>query len=439
MAIADPFIRMRSLLGFACFLLLFSSALEGSTIVRLKKDETPQGENQSLRTAKKGWHYLPALDLYIVDSAETIEKGVDFTEEDQLIQVANQPNDPLWENEWAFSPQSDYFGIQSAWEITTGDPHLTVAILDTGVDLYHNDLRDNLWTNPKEIPGNGKDDDEDGYVDDCFGYDFANDDPEPLDDSGHGTHLAGIIGAVGGNGIGVTGINWHIRILPLKIADARGIGTTSSAIKAIDYALQHGARIINASWVIQPREAGEKVEAKSLEAALAKAEEAGVLFVTAAGNGEEGGAGKNIQEDPVYPASLDLPNILAVAAATADGELASFSNYGSPTVDLVAPGVGILSTLPGNQYNLMSGTSMAAAYVTGAVALILSLHPDWDISRVSSALAESAPPSDLLKGVATSQGIPNIGQAIRSVGNDPEGQTTPPPSGGGGCSLLAGY
>jgi thermitase len=222
------------------------------------------------------------------------------------------------------------------------------------VDINHPDLRNNIWTNPDEGPANNTDDDRNGYVDDVNGYDFANGDasvydPDPVSGGGddHGTHVAGTIVAEGNNNLGVVGVSWRTRIMPLKFLGPNG-GYTSHAIKAFNYAVAEGAKISNNSW----RGGGSS---QALLDAIKKADASGHLFVVAAGNGGADGVGDNNDNTPHYPSNYDSPNVISVAATDNRDALASFSNYGSSSVDLSAPGVNVLSTLPGEHLRQLLG------------------------------------------------------------------------------------
>ncbi|MEK7315557.1 MAG: S8 family serine peptidase, partial [Candidatus Eisenbacteria bacterium] len=261
-----------------------------------------------------------------------------------------------------------------AWDEFTGDPALKIGIIDTGVDYRHPDLALNIWSNPGEIPANGLDDDANGYVDDVHGYDVLNQDGDPFDDNGHGTHCAGTVAAVAQNGEGVAGVAWRASIVSIKFLSSAGSGTTAGAIAALDYALASGVRLTNNSW-------GGGAFSLALLDAIEQAGSAGQLFVAAAGN-----AATNNDATPHYPSSYSSACVVSVAASDAADRLASFSNYGVATVDLAAPGVAILSTLPGNRYGILSGTSMAAPHVTGTLALAMGRFPALPALQIKALL-----------------------------------------------------
>jgi subtilisin family serine protease len=261
-----------------------------------------------------------------------------------------------------------------AWGISTGSRDIVVAVVDTGVDYFHEDLRANMWTNSREVPGNGIDDDANGFTDDVYGYDFVSNDSDPFDDHLHGTHVAGIVGAMGNNGIGVVGVCWQVRLMALKSFDQQGSGDVASAIAAIHYAIANGARVINASW-----SAGDRSQA--LADVVEEARAAGVVFVAAAGNSHT--------SNLFYPAGYD--SVIAVASVNSKGEISPFTNFGQH-VDLSAPGEQILSTIPDSRYDAVSGTSMACPYVAGAAALILSRHPEFTPAQVVNILKNTTDP-----------------------------------------------
>jgi len=292
-----------------------------------------------------------------------------------------------------------------AWDITTGNLTFVVAVIDTGVEYSHEDLINNAWRNPGEIQGNGVDDDGNGYIDDIYGWDFFSDDSDPMDEEGHGTHVAGTICAEGNNGIGVSGVAWQCKIMALRFLGPDG-GWTSGAILALEYAVDQGVMVSNNSW-------GGGGYSTSLKNAIANAGSAGHLFVAAAGNGGLDGIGYDTDISPHYPSSYDLGNIISVAATDNRDRLAGFSNYGLVSVDLGAPGVDIASTMLSDYY-WSSGTSMAAPHVTGVAALILGLHPEFTNTEVKDRILNTTRPIDALNGKTATGGVVNAYAALAS-------------------------
>ncbi|MCY3011471.1 MAG: S8 family serine peptidase [Planctomycetota bacterium] len=329
------------------------------------------------------------------------------------------PNDPSFGSLWGLSNNGSQGGllnadinIEPAWALGTATSIVT-AVIDTGVDYTHPDLASNIWSNTDEVAGNGIDDDGNGFVDDVRGWDFVNNDSDPMDDNGHGTHVAGTIGAVGNNGIGVTGVAWTASIMPLKFLDQSGSGSLSDAIKAIQYARVNGAKIINASW-------GGGGFSSALQSAISQFITSGGLFVAAAGN-----EATNNDVTPSYPANYQ--GVISVGASTRTDTRASFSNYGT-SVDVFAPGQSILSTLPGNRYGSLSGTSMATPQVAGALALLWGQNPTLSATTISQALINST--DNVLRASNSTHGRINVGAAATSLraSNPTTPPTTPPPT-----------
>ena len=324
---------------------------------------------------------LPAATLNAVPEAvAALRTIVPLAEPDYLyFPLAREPDDPDYTAQFAY-PQ---IGAEEAWEHSTGAPEAVIAVIDTGMDLDHPDLAPNLWSAPGEIPGNGMDDDGNGFTDDVHGYDFASDDNDPDDESGHGTHVSGIIGAVGDNALGVTGVNWQVQLLPLRVGD--DTLSTSAIVDALDYVTalreEHGHPIIatNNSY-------GGPDGSDFVREAIERQRDAGILFVAAAGNED-----LNNDEFPSYPANHPVDNILSVAATDTGGEaLANYSNYGPATVELAAPGTSILSTDRGGAYTYKSGTSMAAPFVAGGLALLHALDPTVTAASLRDTLLAGA-------------------------------------------------
>lgn len=293
-----------------------------------------------------------------------------------------------------------------AWERTTGRSDLIVLVVDSGIDYNHPDLKGNIWRNPGEIAGNGIDDDRNGVIDDIHGYNAIWGNGDPLDDNGHGTHVAGIIGATGNNRVGVTGVAWNVKLVGLKFLGSTGVGSLANAIKAIDYGTRlrragHPVVVSNNSW-------GSTSNSLALREAIARGAEAGILFVAAAGNN-----GQDTARSPFYPAAFDLPNMISVASVTQSGALSSFSNFGVSTVHLAAPGSSILSTYRNGGYAGMSGTSMAAPHVAGVAALVQSLcDRTVPFGALKDTVVNSTTVTPALYGKVMTGGLLNAGAAL---------------------------
>jgi subtilisin family serine protease len=347
-----------------------------------------------------------------VARALAADDAVAFVEPNYVLEASRLPNDLLFSHLWALRNTGQLGGrvgsdinASAAWDVTIGGD-VTVAVVDTGIDYGHPDLQDNIWVNPAD-PANGVDDDRNGFIDDVHGIDLFHGDGDPSDDAGHGTHVAGIIGAEGDNGLGTVGVDWRVHLMALKFLDRDGSGNTADAAEAIDYAVQHGARVINASW-------GGPSYSLALYRAIEEADANGVLVVAAAGND-----GDDSDVSPEYPAAFDLPNVVSVAATDMGDQLSDFSNYGSRTVDLAAPGDEIYSTVPRaidpNGYAPYSGTSMAAPFVSGAAALYLSHTPAALVGQVREALLQSARPLPSLAGKTVSGGRLDVGKMLAAA------------------------
>ena len=346
--------------------------------------------------------------------------GVAYVEPDFVINQASTPNDPDLSRLWGLHNTGQTGGVDDAdidaleaWNITTGSRDVVIAVIDTGVDYTHRDLAANAWQNPGEIPGNGVDDDGNGFVDDIYGYDFVNNDGDPMDDNGHGTHVAGTIGGVGNDGTGIVGVNWQVSIMGLKFLSGGGSGSTSDAVRAVNYATimrrDHGINIVatNNSW-------GGGGFSQSLSDAIEGGGNAGILFIAAAGN-----EGNNNDTFPGYPASMTSEAIISVAATDSSNNLAGFSNYGATSVDVGAPGVGIYSALPGNRYASYSGTSMATPHVAGIVGLLAAANPNLTAAEIRTAILDTAVPISSLNGRVATGGLANAAAALDAISTGP--------------------
>ena len=382
-------------------------------------------------------HIVPGMQLASIDQTVPVEAAVQILEQSQYVVYAEPnflislgpveqatgdtqslathaaqplqvPNDPMYSSQWGLTKiQAD-----KAWDITTGRQDIIIAVIDTGVDYNHPDLAANIWKNPREIPNNGIDDDKNGLVDDYYGYDFFNGKADPMDDNGHGTHVAGIIGAVGNNGIGIAGVNWNVKILPLKFMGADGTGDILSAVAAISYARQMGASIITCSW-------GGKGHSQALADAI---RQTNALFVVAAGN-----EGTNNDVTAFYPANFGYNNVIAVTSIDTSDQLGSSANYGQRTVNVAAPGVGILSTHPVNKnsYVQKSGTSMATPFVSGIAGLMLSTNSRLSPAQLKSLIIQNVDSVPALSSRVSSGGRVNAEKAVNAARG---GSPTPAPT-----------
>ena len=334
--------------------------------------------------------------------------------------------DPLYEKQWGMND----IGAKEAHDAVNNlnnDNEIVVAVIDTGVDYTHEDLLPNLWRNRNEIPDNGIDDDENGFVDDVVGWDFASDDNKPYDlkggsalgggNPGHGTHCAGNVAARGNNGIGISGVAPNAKIMILRFITEEGQGTTADAVGSIKYAVDNGAHITSNSWGSIGEDPDEEEENQALRDIIQYSQDKGILFVAAAGNGHQGKGYDNDTDDkPAYPASYDNDIIMSVAAIDSGDKLGSFSNWGKKSVDIAAPGVKVYSTVVGDGYTdtaipglaTWDGTSMAAPHVAGAAALYLAANPEANWKEIKKAIMDAAAPVSAYKNKLVSGGKLNL-------------------------------
>lgn len=404
--------------------------IPGELIIRYKADATP--------TARTGFRSRMGADrvrefrrfnmehvrLRGMTTDEAIRRfsrdpSVEYVEPNYEITLDAIPNDPRFPELYGMRNTGQTGGTAgadikatNAWDVFTGDPNLKIGVIDTGVDYNHPDLAANVWTNPGEIPGNMIDDDGNGYVDDVHGYDTVNNDGDPFDDNGHGSHVAGTIAGVGNNNLGVTGVNWRAKVVGIKFLSASGSGSTAGAIAGVQYAIAVGCRLTSNSW-------GGGGFSQALLDVINQAGAAGQLFVAAAGN-----SSSNTDVSPHYPSSYDSPYIIAVAATDHNDNLASFSSFGATTVDLAAPGVNILSCQPGGGYQLLSGTSMATPHVAGVVALAMGRFPSATNLFVKQLILNSADAKPQLAGKVLTGGRLNAFLAIADPDTIPPGAVT---------------
>jgi subtilisin family serine protease len=334
---------------------------------------------------------------------------VDYVQPNAVLQnQATVPNDTSFINTWGLNNTGQFTGsvtdadidAPEAWDLSTGSSSVVVGIIDTGVKYDHVDLINNMWTNPGEIAGNGIDDDGNGFIDDIHGYDFVNNDSNPMDDHGHGTHVAGTVAADGNNGIGVAGVSWNSQIMALKFMASSGSGSTSDAVRAINYATMMKTQY-NVNILITCNSWGGGGYSASLYNAIVANEQAGMLFIAAAGNDST-----NNDNSPHYPSNYNVDNVISVASTDWADHLSSFSNYGASSVDVAAPGSSIYSTTFNGSYGYMSGTSMATPQVAGLAALAWSYSPQSTMQQIKAAILNNGDSLSALNGkVATGKRI----------------------------------
>ncbi|MGX5915685.1 S8 family serine peptidase [Aliidiomarina sp. Khilg15.8] len=354
---------------------------------------------------------------------------VEFAEPNYIISINKQqaqfsplsvPNDPAFGDLWAMQNTGQSGGMVGAdidavpaWDITTGDTSLVIGVIDTGVDYMHPDLAANMWVNPNEICDNGIDDSGTGYVDDCYGISPVDGTADPMDGNGHGTHVAGTIGAIGNNSVGVVGVNWNTQIVACRFLDDAGFGSTADAIECLDYftnlKLNHNVNMVasNNSW-------GGGPYSEALRTAISDSIDAGIMFVAAAGND-----GIDADVTPSYPATYDLDGIVAVANTNRNDNMTGSSTYGEVGVDLGAPGTQILSTYLNDGYATATGTSMSSPHVAGVAGLVWSIAPHLSIAEVKAILMDSGEPLADLAGTTASGKRLNALNALIAADPDP--------------------
>lgn len=372
---------------------------------------------------------VPSLATSELIPALEIDSRVRYAEPNAFLTPAQVPNDPTLSRDYGLINTGQTGGTfdadidaDEAWDIATGSESIVVAVLDSGIDYTHPDLAPNMWTNPGEIPGNRRDDDDNGFVDDVHGYDIMNNDGDPMDTFGHGTGVAGTIGMVGNNAIGSAGVSWNVKLMAVTMRDE--LMTFSDAIMAMDYVTLMrnrgvNVRVANASWgawdlAFFPR---------SMKDAVDRMGEAGILFVAAANN-----QARDVDVQPHYPSGFDSPHIISVAATDHNDRYCSFTNWGATTVDLAAGGEYVWTSVPGNGYGWADGTSFSAPQVAGAAALVWSVFPNLTALEVKAHLMGSVDP---IGHIGANAAFPTVTNGRLNVRNallwaPPDGETSAP-------------
>jgi len=421
----------------------------GQVLVRYRSEALARNKGASMRIAALdgtllplnverfgGSDLIPGLRIARVAPDDTLkavaalrqQSDVLYAEPNYILHADLTPNDPSFNAQYGLT----LIGGPQAWNVNTGSTSVVIGVIDQGIDFSHPDLQANSWTNPAEIPGNGIDDDGNGRIDDVHGFNFVDNNGtvfsgQPIED--HATHVAGIAGAVGNNNVGVAGVNWSVGLMSLKFLDADGSGDTASAISACQYAklmrnlwesTSHAkganVRVLNASF-------GGGGFSQSFLDAINEVNNANIMFVAAAGNVDNGTRIPNNDLVPHFPSSFDAPNIIAVASTNQTDALSSFSHFGATSVDLGAPGQGILSTTPGNTYSSFSGTSMATPYVAGSAALLWAQNPNLTLQQVKNLLLMNGNILPALVDKTLSGRRLNVGNSMLSLIS---GDTAPP-------------
>lgn len=423
---ARSFLQQSNLKSFGILAVKKQMNLDFGTYAVLKaRDEKSLTQSVQMLSNDPNIEYAEPNYIYSIDPL----RGEKFTGKkvmptSDLDISATAPNDPRFKDLWglrntgANEPNGRAAGVEGAdvnalkaWDITKGSRAIKIAVIDTGIDYRHADLQRNMWVNQAELNGKaGVDDDKNGYTDDVYGYDFANNDADPMDGHGHGTHCAGTIGAVHNNGVGVAGVMDEVTLVPIKFLDDSGSGSLDAAIQSIDYATKLNVDLMSNSW-------GGGGRSEALNDAIKRAADQGIIFTAAAGN-----SSSNNDQVESYPANYDQPNVISVAALTAQNGLASFSSYGRNKVHIAAPGHNVLSTVQGGNYEVMSGTSMATPHVSGVIGLLLAKEGRLNLEDVRERVVMTGISAAGLRGkTQTSSRIDayNLLTDTRPVRNEP--------------------
>jgi subtilisin family serine protease len=383
---------------------------------------------------------IAKFDLDNISVKNAIEKlsnnsAVLYAEPNYIVKASLTPNDSSYAELWGLNNTGQTGGVDDAdidapeaWDISTGSSDVIIGVIDTGVDHSHPDLAANIWTNAGEIPNDGIDNDGNGFIDDIHGINAITGSGDPMDDQGHGTHVAGTIGASGNNGLGVVGVSHNVSMIGCKFLDSSGSGSLADALTCIDYFVDLknngvNVRATNNSW-------GGGGFSQALSDAITSSEQANILFVAAAGNSAYDNDSQNS-----YPSGYPQESVLAVASTTHTDSMSSFSQWGLTTVDLGAPGSDILSTVPGGGYATFSGTSMATPHVTGAAALAWSVNPSLTAIEMKALLMDSGDDNADLAGKTASGKRLNVNNALENADPTPGFSLTPTPS---STTIVAG-
>lgn len=393
----------------------------------------------------RNFDFISALLVKLRPGSEAIATTVEldriaevrYATPDYLSKPSAVPNDPMFAQQWHYDNQGQTGGkidadidLPQAWETFTGSSQTVIAILDTGVDYTHPDLVSNIWVNPGEIAGDGIDNDNNGYIDDVYGIDPGERDSDPMDNNGHGTHVAGTTAATGNNGIGVTGVNWNAKIMALKVGNALSLIPDSAVIDALNYIVTMKT-VYGINIVVSNNSYGGAGFSQATLDAIAASINVGVPFVAASGNGDNFGTAIDNDAIPHYPASYALAGIISVGATDDDDLSGSFSNFGLNSVDIAAPGVRIFSTTLGGGYGYNTGTSMASPHVAGVVALLAGHNPTASVDQLKTAIMLGADPLPNLTNSSVSGGRLNAVQALSLLGTSTSGPS--------GNAILTAY